>query len=277
MHRPRQLRILPQLTRDGTITKAVLPQGASDVQSIRTSQTADSRAKQTRCSSPARRSARVNSRSGDGDSPGSAFSFEGSGGEFSEPAPFSWPSSARVAAQNLARQWIGVDISPKAVELVNMRLQQSMGNLFRNRLVTARTDIDVPVPYRQTMHVRFGQQEGRCTGRPVHRVSQRVPVPRPRSGPHHPPGGGGQDNIDNLQLLRTHCNRVKRDWPQEYLNQYQGGMCISRVLKTTERTLILQAQISSRPLLDRRRYLTIPVLGLLQFAPQPQTNGTFGE
>ena len=38
-----------------------------------------------------------------------------------------------------------------------------MGNLFRNRLVTARTeipsrtDIDVPVPYRQTMHVRFGQ------------------------------------------------------------------------------------------------------------------------
>ena len=44
-----------------------------------------------------------------------------------------------------------------------MRLQQSMGNLFRNRLVTARTeipsrtDIDVPVPYRKTMHVRFGQ------------------------------------------------------------------------------------------------------------------------
>ena len=92
-----------------------------------------------------------------------------------------------------------------------------------------------------------------------------------------PLGGGGQDNIDNLQLLRTHCNRVKRDWPQEYLNQYQGGMCISGVLKTTERTLILQPQISSRSLLDRRRYLTIPVSGLLQFAPQPQTNETFGE
>ena len=190
MHRPRQLRKYAQLTRDGTIQRQSCHQGASDVQSIRTSQTADSRAKQTRCSSPARRSARVNSRSGDGDSPGSAFSFEGSGGEFSEPAPFSWPSSARVAAQNLARQWIGVNISPKAVELVNMRLQQFMGNLFRNRLVTARTeipsrtDIDVPVPYRQTMHVRFGQQEGRCK-----RVSQRVPVPRPRSGPHHPPWG----------------------------------------------------------------------------------------
>ena len=52
-------------------TGAVLPQGASDVQSIRTSQTADPRSKQTHPSGPARRSARVNSRPGDGDSPGS--------------------------------------------------------------------------------------------------------------------------------------------------------------------------------------------------------------
>ena len=50
---------------------AVLPQGASDVQGIRTSQTADPRAKQTHPSGPARRSARVNSRLGDGGSPGS--------------------------------------------------------------------------------------------------------------------------------------------------------------------------------------------------------------
>ena len=50
---------------------AILPQGASDVQSIRAAQTADPRAKQTHPSGPARRSARVNSRPGDGDSPGS--------------------------------------------------------------------------------------------------------------------------------------------------------------------------------------------------------------
>ena len=49
----------------------VLPQGASDVQSIRASQTADPRAKQTHPSDPARRSARVNKRLGDGGSPGS--------------------------------------------------------------------------------------------------------------------------------------------------------------------------------------------------------------
>ena len=43
-------------------TRAVLPPGASDVQSIRATQTADPRAKQTRPSGPARGSARVNSR-----------------------------------------------------------------------------------------------------------------------------------------------------------------------------------------------------------------------
>ena len=52
-------------------TRTVLPQGAFDVQSIRAAQTADPRAKQTHPSGPARRSARVNSRPGDGDSPGS--------------------------------------------------------------------------------------------------------------------------------------------------------------------------------------------------------------
>ena len=61
-------------------------------------------------------------------------------------------------------------VKSATVVLVNMRLQQSMGNLFHNRLVTARTDIprrtdiDVPVPYRQNKHVLFGQQEGRCKG-----------------------------------------------------------------------------------------------------------------
>ena len=48
-------------------------------------------------------------------------------------------------------------------------------------------------------------------------MSQRVPLPR--TGGNHivPCGGGGQDNIENLQLLCGHCNRVKGDRPQEYL------------------------------------------------------------
>ena len=98
-----------------------------------------------------------------------------------------------------------------------MHLQQSMGDLFHNRLVTAptdipiRTDIDVPVPYRQNKHVLFGQQEGRCNGSRGEFPFRVLEVDRII------PRGGGQDNIENLQLLCVHCNRVKGDRPQGYL------------------------------------------------------------
>ena len=132
--------------------------------------------------------------------------------------PFCGCATACVAAENLGRRWVGIDISPKAVELVNMRLQQSMGDLFHNRLVTARTDIpvrtdiDAPVPYRQNKHVLFGQQEGRCNG-----CRSEFPFRILEIDHIIPRGGGGQDNIENLQLLCAHCNRVQGDRPQEYL------------------------------------------------------------
>ena len=143
-----------------------------------------------------------------------------------------------------------------------MRLQQSMGNLFRNRLVTTRTeipnrtDIDVPVPYRQTCTSgsasrKAGAQEGRCNGCRnefpfrVLEVDNIIPlgvVARTTS-----------TTCNYCELTATGSNATGL---RSTLNQYQGGMCISRVLKTTERTLILQPQISSTSLLDRRRYLT---------------------
>ena len=112
---------------------------------------------------------------------------------------------------------IGIDISPKAVELVNIPLQESMGDLFHNRLLTGgtdiprHTDIDVPVPYRQNKHVLLGQQEGRCNG-----CRSEFPF-RVLEVDHIIPRGGGQGNIEDLQLLCVHCNRVKGDRPQEYL------------------------------------------------------------
>ena len=48
--------------------------------------------------------------------------------------PFCGCATACVAADRLGRKWIGVDISPKAAELVNLRLQQAMGSLFHQRL-----------------------------------------------------------------------------------------------------------------------------------------------
>ncbi len=63
-----------------------------------------------------------------------------------------------TAAEQSGCGWIGNDISSNAVELVNMRLQQPKSDLFHNRLVTARTDIDTPVLHRQNRHVLFGEQ-----------------------------------------------------------------------------------------------------------------------
>ena len=84
--------------------------------------------------------------------------------------------------------------------------------------VTARTDIpwrygiEAPVPYRQNKHVLFGLEEGRCSG-----CHSEFPFRVLEVGHVIPQRAGGQDNIENLQLLCAHCNRVKGDLPQDYL------------------------------------------------------------
>ena len=132
--------------------------------------------------------------------------------------PFCGCATACVAADRLSRKWVGIDISPKAVELVNMRLQQAMGGLFHHGYVTARTDIprrtdiETPIPYRQNKHVLYGQQEGLCNGCgmmfPFRNFTVDHVVPQSR---------GGTDHLDNLQLLCGACNSVKGDRPQEHL------------------------------------------------------------
>ena len=44
------------------------------------------------------------------------------------------PYCGCVAAEKLGREWVGIDISEKAVELVNMQLREFTGDLFHERL-----------------------------------------------------------------------------------------------------------------------------------------------
>lgn len=132
--------------------------------------------------------------------------------------PFCGCATACVAAEGLGREWVGIDLSDKAVELVNLRLRGALGDLFHHGFVTTRTDIprrtdiEAPKNYRQNAHVLYGEQEGCCAGCSTHFEFRHFEVDHviPRSR-------GGTDHIENLQLLCGSCNRIKGDRPQEYL------------------------------------------------------------
>ena len=122
--------------------------------------------------------------------------------------PFCGCATALIAAEKLERQWIGIDLSPKAKELVKGRMERELG-LFGLQVVyrediPRRTDIDKPPPYKTQKQTLFGMQEGICAGCkisfPFRNFTIDHVVPRAR---------GGTDHLDNLQLLCNACNSLK--------------------------------------------------------------------
>ena len=89
--------------------------------------------------------------------------------------PFAGCATACVAAEKLGRQWAGIDIEPKARELVVERLQDEtdLKGLFKggrlvllNHLKTPpkRTDADAPRRSKNIKDVLYERQAGRCAG-----------------------------------------------------------------------------------------------------------------
>ena len=119
--------------------------------------------------------------------------------------PFCGCATTCVAAERLQRHWIGIDISPKAVDLVRVRLENEVG-MFGD--VIHRSDIpkrSEKLPnYRTHKHTLFGKQEGKCNGCKVlfpfrnFDIDHIVPISK-----------GGTDHPDNLQLLCGACNSTK--------------------------------------------------------------------
>ena len=121
--------------------------------------------------------------------------------------PFCGCATTLVSADRLNRQWVGIDLSPLAIKLVNERITEDRG------LFGGATSLDTPpvctdmgdLPnYRTHRHRLYGEQESVCIGCKTHFPFRVMDVdhilPRSRGGTDHP---------DNLQLLCSGCNRSK--------------------------------------------------------------------
>ena len=121
--------------------------------------------------------------------------------------PFCGCATTLVAADRLQRSWIGIDISPKAAELVVERIRDDQG-LFQEIIARddypSRTDMsDIP-PARTHKHSLYGLQEGICGGCEIYFPFRNLTIDHkiPRSK-------GGTDHFENLWLLCGACNSMK--------------------------------------------------------------------
>lgn len=130
--------------------------------------------------------------------------------------PFCGCTTTCSAAEKLGRQWIVIDISEKAYELVQIRLKEAGIEHYttgKGRIVH-RMDVSVRHGHRtpDIKHRLFGVQEGKCGGCRVRFEFRNLAIDHiiPRAD-------GGLDDDSNLQLLCGSCNRIKGDRDMAYL------------------------------------------------------------
>ncbi len=130
--------------------------------------------------------------------------------------PFCGCATACIAAEKLNRQWIGIDISDVAWELVNQRMTETPGvGIFRghHRLdVPERTDQEPDEVSPNIREVLYAAQEGTCAGcgDPMRLRNLELDHIMPRSK-------GGRHTDASLQLLCGWCNRTKGNRDMSYL------------------------------------------------------------
>ncbi len=129
--------------------------------------------------------------------------------------PFCGCATTCVQADALHRQWVGIDISAQAVELVRQRLDDQWRKVIHRTDIPQRTDLGT-LPKPNSFEVRqslYGSQSGYCNGCKSHFELRHFEVDHIIAR-----AKGGTDHPTNLQLLCGNCNRIKGDRGMEYLS-----------------------------------------------------------
>ena len=129
--------------------------------------------------------------------------------------PFCGCATTCVAAQQLGRKWIGIDIEKHAVNILIDRLSNDAGmfkDFINTEMVPQRTDIQRVEPIKSVKERLYQEQNGVCKGCGVQFEMRNLEI-------DHiiPKSKGGGSYYENYQLLCGDCNRKKGDRNMEYL------------------------------------------------------------
>ncbi len=129
--------------------------------------------------------------------------------------PFCGCATACVAAERHDREWLGIDLSERAAELVQVRIRKEINLLHNFRPIHRtdqphRTDLGkLPKPAAHKAQL-YGEQSGQCGGCMIMFHIRNLTL-------DHivPASKGGTDHKDNLWLLCGACNSAKGTKSQE--------------------------------------------------------------
>ncbi|MCL2348012.1 MAG: HNH endonuclease [Planctomycetaceae bacterium] len=137
--------------------------------------------------------------------------------------PFCGCATTCVAAQQLDRKWIGIDIEKNAANVLVQRLRDDAGFLqddedrpLKDFIVTdqipKRSDLKEVQPSESVKQRLYKEQAGRCNS-----CGEEFKIWNLEIDHIIPKTKGGGDYYENYQLLCGSCNRIKGDRPMEYL------------------------------------------------------------